>query len=326
MRHDVAQETQRLLQNLTIDRSLPVPGSLLERVRLESGIDDIVLRGGAQGGGTSEISLFSQTYAPIALDPAHDLLPGAGGALTGPIREESPVVAPLALESSATFAVSVRDDMLNQMFWSLWANGSFTHFDPRTLVRGSGSSAANLLDSAKVDLSLTSPPIMMPGKGPGEVRIGVGDVMGSFSLDTSYVAGEPKQAERKTLDAQAYFSIVLSAKLGIDKVGRTLTVQPLGTPEIDLQIIGDDAGAVTDAVRYKLVKMIAQSMPAVLTRPLSAFPLPAPEIGRLPGIPDGAAWQMQDVELERAPGEQTFTLRGRLEGLDQVLDAGRAPQ
>ena len=324
VREDVVGEAERLLTGLHIDHALPLPAPLVSQANVLSGVDGITLRGGARGGGTSEVSLYTQVTTPL-LDPSERAnAPVPLPPLRGPIRQDTGDLVRLELADSETFAVAVRDDMLNQMLWSLWAGGVFNGVDPRTSAKVEAKQEGGLLDASSWKLYFTSPPVVMPSHRAGEVRIGVGDVYAEVELDTYSLFGSTAPVGRHRLAAKFYFSMSMRAKLGVDSVRRTLRVDPVGLATVDIQVTHIERPAMYDTVNTWLGNKIKKMMPSILTQPLVAFPLTKLQIGRLPGIPKDAVWTLEEAEIERPAEAQEFIMRGRLSTLPEALSEAGA--
>lgn len=319
VREDVVREAERLLTGLHIDHALPLPAPLKGNASVLSGIDGITLRGGALGGGTSEVSLYTQVVAPLTKEVRRAESPVPLPPLRGPIRQEARVPLQLQLGDSETFAVAVRDDMLNQMLWSLWASGAFDHVDVHEIMKSSATTELNLLNAMDVKLTFTSPPVVMPAQADGQVKIGVGDVFVELEGDLPAVFGGVTPPGRQHLKAQAYVSSLATARLGVDAAQRKLRVDFLDAPAIDLQVVKIAEPRLMPAVGHTVHKYIAKSMLGMLVQPLAAFPLTKLQIGRLPGIPKDAIWTLDEAEVVRPAGAQEFIMRGRLSTLPEVL-------
>lgn len=319
VREDVVREAERLLTGLHIDHALPLPAPLVSQANVLSAVDGITLRGGARGGGTSEVSLYTQVTTPLIDPSARANAPVPLTPLRGPIRQDTGELMSLELADSETFAVAVRDDMLNQMLWSLWAGGVFNGVDPRSFAKGEAGRESNLLDAASMKLYFTSPPVVMPSQRPGEVRIGVGDVYAEVEVDTYSIFGSTAPGDRQRLAAKFYFSMSMTAKIGVDSVRRTLRVDPVGLATVDIEVTNIVRPAMHAAVTHWLGNMINKTMPSMLTQPLVAFPLTKLQIGRLPGIPKDAVWTLEEADIERPAGAQEFIMRGRLSTLPEAL-------
>ena len=324
VRSDMTREMGVILRGLKLEHALDLPALLRDRLEMQSGLDDIALRRPNNGPASCELSLYSDAHVRLNLARPRGMQGGDepinGGPIRGPRQDAVPL---LGSENSSSFAIAVSDDLLNQMFWSMWASGTF---NSSALGAGQGSMPGteaeappakkgrpNLLDAAKLKVYFLAPPVVMPSSKPDEVRIGVGDVLAEVNVDTPALFGSQAAKPSERLSARFYFSLAMRARLGVDVERHSLKIASLEASHAQVQVTEISSPQMLLAVTYWLEKMIRLSMPQHLERAMVSVPLPNLHIGRLPGVPDEAVWALKDVSLSRLPSAQETILRGRFD-------------
>ncbi len=249
---------ESFLNNFDMATSFQIPPPLDMTLSISSVLDH-VLFSGPPGSGFGELGFATQVY-PSA--KGETIASGAFGAIRETMTDNRPSFA-----AGRDFGVGLRDDLFNQIFWALWYGGglSLSSADVAALVG---------TDSGLVDFQLEAllPPVMMPGDGPGGIRLGIGDMYISASIDLAQVMGS--NAPPNPLTIGAYLSTIMSGNLDVDPTLNELVMSLDSNPEIFVQVVElDDAGyqaVMTDI----LSNLLAVVLPEMLGSAVGSFPIP----------------------------------------------------
>jgi hypothetical protein len=312
VRQDLTQEMGAFLQGLRLEHSLPLPAPWRGTIQVASGLDSASLHG-PEGSGYGEFGLYTQFFAREAQLVAPNATVRLPDPLRGSIRRDAAPPSALTTSPDKGFALAVHDDLLNQMFWALWDGGAFTQRDLREVLTSSADPReSSLLDAATLRLFFTSPPVLMPGDRPGEVKLGVGDAYAEADCDLYGLFGVMAPPAAPRLQASFYFSTVVTAHLDVDADSSHLVVTPVGVPEIHVQVTQTSNPSFQPVVTTWLERALRRSVPPMLARALGTFPLPVLQINRMARMSDDAVWRLHDASLERPAKAAQFVLRGNL--------------
>jgi hypothetical protein len=312
VRHEMMGEMEEFLRGLRLEHSLPLPAPWRGTIQVASGLDAAELHG-PEGSGYGEFGLYTQIFARDMQLYA----PGSDVRVTepilGPIRRDAMARADLGSSSDKSFALAVHDDLLNQMLWALWYGGAFTQRDLRQVITSSSdASESSLLDASTLRLFFTTPPVVMPGDAPGEIKLGVGDAYAEADCDLYGLFGVLAPPAAPRLHAGFYFSTVVTAHLGVDAQSGHLVVTPVGTPQIHVQVTQTSNPSFQPVVTTWLERALNRTVPPMLAKALGSFPLPVLQINRMAGVDANAVWRLHEMDIERPAGAAEFVMRGTL--------------
>lgn len=310
VRHDMSLEMVKILRGLKLQHGLPLQPPLSGTLNVGSGLDNIIMQGDGNNS-SCLLSLYSTVDAQVDRQRPASIQPGPTPLYAGAIRRSQSQPLPLQVGETDSFSVSVADDLLNQMFWSLWVSGVFNH-DNAIKLMPQDSDRAAFFKAADLGTYFMSPPVVMPSNKPGEIRIGIGDVYGESTLETSRILAPSIAADEPPLHARFWFSMSMRVTLGVDDERQSLKVLSVHPVHLGVELIHTEPKRMTTAVQEYLEKYMWQAVSSYMTDALVSFPLPNLQIGLLPGVPDEAAWALQHVSLERPIGAQEIVLRGAL--------------
>jgi hypothetical protein len=322
VRTDVAQELGRILSGLKLEHALDVPAPMGGGLRIRSGLENVRL-GHDAGGAACGIDLYSATETAINRARPRGMRPGPELLTHGPIRAPRAAAAVVPERGAEqTFSVAVKDDLFNQLIWSIWAGGALNSSD----LKGAQEAARadtddqgrNLLEAAQIQFYFLTPPVVMPSARADEVRIGVGDVYAEIEIDLFKMNGLATPTNYKKLAAKGFFSIGIRAKLGVDERARALQIVKLERSHAQVHVVESPSPIALMAVTHWLEKMVRLTMPHHLAQAMAvSVPLPTVQVGLLPGMPNEVNWAMEDVSLLRPPHAQETILRGRFGSLPE---------
>jgi len=202
---------------------------------------------GPQGSGNCDLRMTMQAYPD---NPNIEPLP------IGAIRADGTL--PSFSSTEYSFGAGLKDDVLNQLLWAAWVGGVFDIDDVTQFVPD------NTLDGI-YNLTITAPlpPVVMPSSSPGEIEIGMGDILVEADVDPVLLgngSGSP-------IPVRLYVSGVMGYSLGFDTALNVLTgdvtstqlwvqLEPVNA-EIDEQAV---IAAVSEAVEDVVISFFTASL------------------------------------------------------------------
>lgn len=201
--------------------------------------------------------------------------------------------APSFAGSTGNLAAGIKDDLLNQYLYAAWASGALNIDDLSEFTCG-------LPEGTDLHLSLTLPPVIMPGSGSAPMDVGVGDLHVSATLSPSAAARYGASAGG---EVEFLFAATAGATLELDPESYHFGVTLDDDYDAALSILSAPEGADLEALATEYDPTLRCVLGEMLERLLNAYPMPVVPIGLtgIAGIPADAAWQMGSPELERQP-------------------------
>ena len=226
---------------------------------------------------------------------------GAKGVASGKLGTISALSSytPATISSDAML-VGLRYDTLNQALGATWYTGALKQ-DVSSLVKGS-LSAGSLpfkLSGLKLNVEALLPPILIPGKGTNDFKIGVGDLKMTVEADVVDSSGKSSK-----IKADAYASAATTGTIALSSSNvLTLTLSTQLTDydvEIDnLVILGANTN-LGGAFAVLLKEMVKVLLPSLGPNILQSFPIPAIDLSALGGsygIPNGTVLKINNGKL-----------------------------
>ena len=196
--------------------------------------------------------------------------------------------------------VGVRYDTLNQALGSTWYTGALKQ-DLSSLVKGAlnPSSLPFSLSGLKLKVEALLPPILIPGKGTNDFKIGVGDLKLTVEASVTDSGGKPS-----VIKADAHVSAATTGTISLSS--KNVLSLSLSTQlseydvEIDnLVILGTNTG-LGGAFAVLVKEMVKVLLPKLGPNILQSFPLPAIDLSALGGsygIPKGTVLKIKNGKL-----------------------------
>ncbi len=256
--------------------TLPPPTNVVLNVASE--FDVIDLHGPQQHG-------FARLGMAVAVSAANPLLTSP----LGSIRRGGDV--PTFSATPYALGVGLKDDFLNQFLWATWVGGAFEL--PTLLGLG-----CNLPGGADARLSLSLPPVIMPGTNGHEIDIGFGDVY----IETVAPTGDATAAGLSSAgNVAVYASMTAGGAITIDADSYQLVLTLEEDPHVAVEIVSAPEGADLDALSAQYGALAECALTRLAVDIVQAIPIPAPPIGSLgvPGVPIDARWVLGDGVLGR---------------------------
>ncbi|MEK7704484.1 MAG: hypothetical protein AAB426_05950 [Myxococcota bacterium] len=199
------------------------------------------------------------------------------------------------------FGVGVQDDALNQLMWGLWYGGAFD-LDLSDMLADVAPAGTEL------SIATALPPVVMPGRDGYEVQVGMGDVLVSATLDLASVLGD-LVSDPVPFHVTAYFSLVMGGSIDIDSARSELVLQIDPNAEAVVQIveIDDVAAGYTGEVSELVARLMREKLPELLQGAIGTMPLPALEVGGLPGLPNDIYWGIGNASIARTDSYMAMT-------------------
>ena len=198
------------------------------------------------------------------------------------------------------FGLAVKDDLLNQFFWTAWRKGTFDLASLGSLGCD-GTVAGGAVSFASFALL---PPVLMAGPGDS-VAIGLGDLRLTGTVDRSVVGGTGAP-----FNMTFYTSAIATGTLAVTTSGAvTLAFAP--TPQVAVQIAAINDSSSLEALRSAMAPFFACVAQRLAQTALEHFPVLAITPGKqVPGVPPGSKWEVGSPVVVRE-GDYT-TLRGNV--------------
>ena len=270
--------------------AIDIPAPMAMTLVVETGWDSALLVP-AEAAQDAYLQITSYlSVAPTAPIAAHV---EAWGSIEG--GGEPPALA----EDPPSFAVALKEDLLNQILWAVWVGGGF---DVEDLAAVTGISE---LTGLGIATSAHLPPVIMPGAEAGEIRLGIGDYYGELVLTeqvlAAVTAGVPEfDKARNCLDKEtavgAWFSLRQDGILAVDAETGRFDFGPSRAPEIVVEVVGLDDPYCQALIGNYLKETIGGALPSVLRLAIASFPAVNFPI---PMVPGGLEWSLRGFELER---------------------------
>lgn len=293
------------LGGLSVTSCVQPPAPLDMQLNIAATLDTMAFCGPAGGlshpsvcPATSPASGFGWTGLGLQFFPmrrGENIPPGARGAL-----RKGGTLANFT-GSTYDFGVGVQDDALNQLLWAFWYGGGFD-LDLSEFVSDVAPAGTQL------SIALALPPVVMPGRDGYEVQIGMGDVFVSATLDLAEVLGDLTSGPMP-FHVGAYFSLVAGASIDIDGVRNELILDVDPNLEAVVQIteIDDVAAAYSGEISELIARMMREKLPELVQDAVGTMPIPALEVGGLPGLPNDTYWGIGNSSIARSGSYMALT-------------------
>lgn len=161
------------------------------------------------------------------------------------------------------FGIAIKDDAINQFFWSAWRKGGFD-LASLTSLGCDGTVTGGAVSFTSFALL---PPILMPATGDS-VAIGLGDVQltGTVAQGVVGKTGAP-------LNVTLYASAIGTGKMGVTTSG-ALTIMFAPTPQVAAQLVSISDSTVIEQVGTALVPYFGCVAQQIARMTLETFPAP----------------------------------------------------
>lgn len=205
-----------------------------------------------------------------------------------------------------SFAVALRDDTLNQLFWALWYGGGLD-------LNISDSPLAEQLPAGVESLSITAtlPPVVMPGTETNVIDIGLGDLLIEGRLDMATLMadeGTPADSiEPYYIDLKLYVSMIMGGAIDVDPTTNQLNLIVDPTPEFYFHILDLNDASFAQESGAVLQGLVPQVLPELLTEAVGKVSLPTIDLGEVANLPEGAVWELRNPSLTHSHGYLKFT-------------------
>lgn len=189
--------------------------------------------------------------------------------------------------ADAGFGVAIRDDFINQLFWSVWYSGAMDINAAEVLA----DSLPPAIESAQV--TMLSPPVVMPGGGEHGLMMGVGNVLiatrfdaGAMVADASGIPAE--EAPYIPMEIEATVSALVDGSIGLAADGSKIELVFEEQPQIFVEVSRVDNSPLASELGAMVSEMLPHLLPVLLTEVVTAIELPAIDVGALLGDPNAA--------------------------------------
>ena len=226
-------------------------------------------------------------FYPVA--PVKDVAGTSRGALR---KDGGPATFPA---TNYSFGVAAKDDGLNQFLWAAWAAGAF---DMGAVTNDACFTTAV---GTVVSIEAMLPPVIMPGTAGHDLDIGFGDLSVVVDLAPGFAAGASSKpgtggaAPRATL----HISWLGGASLDLDPESNKVIPALDASPEVVVQVVGAEGAGDPSAWRDVVAAAVRCEYATRIETVLGAFPVPAIDIGFVPGIAPGTKLGLSNGVIER---------------------------
>ena len=241
---------------------------------------------------------FSQAYPPEFAPwfPAESTL--------GSIRHVSAEASPQDTDSD--FAATLEDNLFNQMFWSVWAQGALEFTEEMTIAWLPEDGATYALT-----LSHLLPPVFMPTDLATGLQIGFGDIH-LKGTKAGVDGSDPTQIDLFVTVLAPGF-VEGAEREGAEGSSLNCTLAEQAQWAVNWAPTGDHNLGVEQTDEL-LGMVLGTALADTLTKLCSAVPLPVIDLGGLTGLPSAAMLTVDNTSITRL--EQAFELSGTMESPD----------
>ena len=191
--------------------------------------------------------------------------------------------------------MGLKDDLINQVLWSVWYGGGLDLNDLSSLLGG---------DFEGVELSMTAlaPPVMMPGQGDNQIEIGLGDVFIDASVDLDGFG---------QLNVELYLSTIIGGFMDIDPTTNEIILALDSEPDVWVQVAAIDEPAFQGPMSELFTEILRLVVPQLLSSAIGSIPLPEFDVGGIAGLPNSEVWKLTNGSMDRTGSY--FRLTGSLD-------------
>ena len=304
---NIAPILQDFLTNFVLQSQFDIPPPIDMALNLNSSFDKLNF---AEG--------FGDSYGQIGL--AVQVHPSSRGNEI-PENAKGPLIRGGATPTFANapndyeFGIALKDDLLNQVLWSLWYGGGLSFDDLVGYLASVSEGDSDLSDIVSLKLKPALPPVMMPGPDGLEFELGMGDLYVEADINFLPLIGSDDDRDGQ-IRVGAYITLLSSAGLDIDPTANTLELLMDESPTIAVEVVAIDDEGYQGPMSDLLAKAMKLILPRLLTSTIGSIPLPSFDLGSLAEegvVPAGTVWELTEGELERDPSGTHLLLTGALE-------------
>ncbi|MEE8408215.1 MAG: hypothetical protein V3T05_01295 [Myxococcota bacterium] len=289
------------LRDFHVETSLDLPPPMDMTLGVVAGLDWVLFCGPYAGLPTpsacpSGNAPFAQQALYAQFFPTsrgHDIPSDARGAIV--LGSSDPTFS----ATDYGFGIAVKDDLLNQLLWSLWYGGGLSMPD-LTSILGPDAPAGMALS-----MSATLPPVIMPGRNGSELDIGFGDMYVDFTADLNALTGGT--GEPYIMSAGIYVSMVIGVSLDVDPTTNKIIAIFDVDPHLEVAHIDDPISQYHGLLSELVGAALRKLMPQLVGDALGAMELPELDLSGVAGLPNGTVWRLQNADLSHEAGNIKFT-------------------
>jgi hypothetical protein len=272
IRNEVRKYVEDFFIGLSLDVSLPLEGLLNQftpqadflaqlpppldtKLTVAAEIDSVVATG-PTGGGAIDMGLNSLIFPS---ERGASISPNAPGS---PRRETAPAVFQ---NQGYDLGFGIKDDVLNQLFWSAWYGGGLENLD-----FSSQTGNLSLIDSLSLEFNL--PPVLMPAGEPDAVQIALGDAALLATAELPVIG---------QVSVEGFASVLLGGALELEETRQALGFR-IDSTTVFVEIVASDAppGSL-GIIQAQLEQAIAAATKQLVGSIVGGYPIPTIDLHEL---------------------------------------------